>query len=131
MVTRNVAMLVDTPRAAHHEITPLTPEQALVLIDAAVADRHRALWITALGTGLRQGELLALRGEDGDLEAGRLRVRHGLANVGGELTWAYPWASSSGGGVVQKGKRSADSVTSATDACGGSSVSRNKARYGE
>jgi integrase len=90
MVSRNVAKLVDVPRAAHHEITPLTPEQAKTLIEKSEADRHRALWITALGTGLRIGELLGLRWEDVDLDAGRLRVRHGLASVGGELVLQEP-----------------------------------------
>jgi integrase len=90
MVTRNVAKLVDPPRVPKHEIRPLTPEQARRLIEAATEDRHRALYVTALGTGLRQGELLALRWEDVDLEAGRLRVRHTLANVKGELTLLEP-----------------------------------------
>jgi integrase len=40
----------------------------------------------ALGTGCRQGEMLALLWEDVDLEAGRLRVRHTLARVDGKLT---------------------------------------------
>ena len=48
------------------------------------------LYVTALGTGLRQGELLALRWEDVDLDAGRLRVRHTLANVDGALTLLEP-----------------------------------------
>ena len=61
MVSRNVAKLADPPRVPKHEITPPTPVQARQLIEAAVDDRHRPLWITALGTGLRQGELLALR----------------------------------------------------------------------
>ncbi len=90
MVSRNVATLVDAPRVRRHEITPLTPEHAKTLIAASADDRHRALWITALGTGLRQGELLALRWEDVDLEAGRLRVRHSLANVDGTLTLQEP-----------------------------------------
>jgi integrase len=90
MVSRNVAKLVDPPRVPKHEIVPLTPEQARQLIDAAALDRYRALWITALGTGLRQGELLALRWEDLELDAGRLRVRYSLANVGGELTLQEP-----------------------------------------
>ena len=46
--------------------------------------------MTALGTGLRQGELLGLRWEDVDLDNGRLRVRHTLANVKGELTLLEP-----------------------------------------
>jgi integrase len=90
MVSRNVATLVDTPRITRHEITPLTPEQAKLLIEKSADDRHRALWITALGTGLRLGELLGLRWEDVDLEAGRLRVRYSLANVDGELVLQEP-----------------------------------------
>ena len=70
LVSRNVARLVDPPRVRRREITPLTPEQARRLIETSVEDRYRALWITALGTGLRQGELLALRWEDVDLKAG-------------------------------------------------------------
>ena len=76
LVSRNVARLVDPPRVRRREITPLTPEQARRLIETSIEDRYRALWITALGTGLRQGELLALRWEDVDLKAGRLWVRH-------------------------------------------------------
>jgi integrase len=90
MVTRNVAKLVEPPRVPKHEIALLTPDQAKTLIETSVDDRHRALWITALGTGLRQGELLGLRWEDVDLDAGRLRVRHTLANVKGELTLLEP-----------------------------------------
>ena len=90
LVTRNVAKLVDTPRVSRHEIRPLTPDQAKQLIDAAADERLRALWITALGTGMRQGELLALRWDDVDFEAKRLHVRHTLARVEGELTLLEP-----------------------------------------
>lgn len=90
IVARNVAKLVDPPRVPRHEIAPLTPEQAKVLIEKTADDRHRALWITALATGLRQGELLALRWEDVDLDEGRLYVRHSLANVGGALVLQEP-----------------------------------------
>lgn len=90
LVSRNVAKLVDPPRVPKHEITPLTPEQARKLIEASADHRHLALYVTALGTGLRQGELLGIRWEDVDLETGRLRVRHTLANVKGELTLLEP-----------------------------------------
>ena len=90
MVSRNVATLVDAPRVPRHEIRPLTPEQARQLIETSTEDRYRGLWITALGTGLRQGELLGLGWEDVDLEAGRLRVRHTLGNVEGTLTLLEP-----------------------------------------
>ncbi len=91
LVSRNVAKLVDPPRVPRHEIAPLTPGQARALIDAAIADRLQALWVTALATGLRQGELLALRWEDVDLDdAQTLRVRHTLARVNGKLELLEP-----------------------------------------
>jgi integrase len=85
-----VAKLVDPPRGTRHEIQPLTPDEARHLMECAVDDRLAALYVTALATGLRQGELLALRWEDVDLEACRLRVRHTLARVAGKLVLLEP-----------------------------------------
>jgi integrase len=90
LVSRNVAKLVDPPRVRHYEIRPLTPEEGRRLIDAADGDRLQALYVTALATGLRQGELLALRWEDVDLDARRLSVRHTLARVNGRLLLLEP-----------------------------------------
>ena len=90
MVSRNVARLAKPPRVPRHEIRPLTPDEAKRLIEASTDDRLRALWITALGTGCRQGEPLALRWDDVDLDAGQLRVRHTLARIDGKLTLLEP-----------------------------------------
>jgi integrase len=90
IVSRNVAKLVDAPRVPKHEITPLTPDQAHRLVEAAADDRLQALWVVALGTGCRQGELLGLRWEDVDLDAQRLRVRHTLGRVEGKLVLLEP-----------------------------------------
>jgi integrase len=90
MVTRNVARLVDGPRKERHEIEPLDPEGARVLIESSVDDRFHALWVTALATGMRQGELLALRWEDVDLDTGWATVRHTLARIDGVLTLVEP-----------------------------------------
>lgn len=90
MCSRNVAKLVDPPRVPRHEIRPLTPVEARKLIEAAVDDRLHALYVTALGTGLRQGELLALGWDDVDLDARQLRVRHTLARIDGKLTLLEP-----------------------------------------
>ena len=90
LVSRNVAKLVDPPRVQRHEIRPLSPEEARLLLDSAVGDRLVALYLTALATGLRQGELLGLRWEDVDLEARRLWVRHTLARVDAKLVLLEP-----------------------------------------
>ncbi len=53
-----------------------SPEEAEALI-AAVPERDRATWATALYGGLRLGELRALRVDDVDLSAGVIRVERG------------------------------------------------------
>ena len=56
----------------------------------AAGDRLEALYVVALATGLRQGELLGLRWDDVDLESRRLSVRHTLARVAGKLMLLEP-----------------------------------------
>ena len=77
-VHRNVATLVDPPARPHTEVTPLTALEVRKFLEAAEEDRLRALYVLAIGTGLRQGELLALRWSDIDFEASMLTVRHTL-----------------------------------------------------
>lgn len=84
-VVRNVATLTDPPRKHGQELHPLTREQVRTLLDGIRGDALEALYVTALGTGLRQGELLALRWQDIDLEAGTLTVRHSLQRFTREL----------------------------------------------
>jgi integrase len=50
-----------------------SPSEAAALL-AALSDRDRAMWATALYAGLRRGELLALRWEDIDLRTGVIHV---------------------------------------------------------
>jgi len=45
-------------------------------------DRWSALYVLAVSTSLRQGELLGLMWEDVDLEGATLRVRHTLQPPG-------------------------------------------------
>jgi integrase len=53
-----------------------SPDEAERLI-AAVPERDRAIWATAMCAGLRLGELRALRDEDVDLAGGLIRVERG------------------------------------------------------
>ena len=84
-MTKNPADDVDPPKAHTEEVTPLTREEAQRFLDAARGDRLEALYVVALHTGLRQGELLALRWEDVDIEEKSLMVRRTLTRDGGRL----------------------------------------------
>jgi integrase len=84
LVAHNVCSLVDAPRMADREMRVLTPEQVRVLLDAVDGDRLEALYVLAVSTGMRQGELLALRWGDVDLNRGTLSVRATLQHTKGE-----------------------------------------------
>jgi integrase len=85
LVQRNVALLVDPPRVMRHEVTTITAEQARTLLRTVEGERLAPLLAVALGTGMRRGELLALRWGDVDLERGTITVRAGsLQNVDGQ-----------------------------------------------
>ncbi len=60
------------------------PREAEALI-AAVPQRDRVIWATAMYAGLRRGELRALRVEDIDLEQGLIRVERGWDPYEGEI----------------------------------------------
>jgi integrase len=87
---RNVVQLVSPPREQRHEMTPLSAEQARTLLEAAHGERLEALYVLALNTGMRIGELLGLRWRDMDLTAGRLHVQHTLVRTRGVWRLAEP-----------------------------------------
>jgi integrase len=96
LVPRNVTDFVDPPRAPRHQIRTLNAEEARRLLDAAADDPFEALYVLALTTGMRQGELLALRWRDVDLERATVQVRGSLQRgFENELVIAEPKTSSS------------------------------------
>src|SRR5215213_8116609 len=87
LIPRNVAN-GERPRSSRSqkEAKALSPAQVRALLTAAHEQRNEALYVVAVHTGLRKGELLGLRWTDVDLDTGRLSVRgslkvtdHGLA----------------------------------------------------
>jgi integrase len=64
---------VRIPSVTGKRVRALTADQARAYI-AAAPEQERALWACALYTGLRRGELGALRWLEVDLAAGKLRV---------------------------------------------------------
>ena len=83
LVTQNVASLVHPPRPPRTPMRTLTATQASALLEAASDHRLAALFVLALHTGMRKGELLGLRWSDVDLEAGTLHVQGSLQPVAG------------------------------------------------
>lgn len=84
LVPRNVAKLVDPPRAPKREIRPFTVQEAKRFLEAVRGDRLCALFVTALSLGLRLGEVLGLCEDDMDLDRSSLTVRHSLQRINGE-----------------------------------------------
>ena len=89
-VSRNVAALVDAPpKAASKLDDALDAAGAAAVLTAAHGDRLEALAVLALTVGLRQGEALALRWDDVDLDAGTVTVTKAKTDAG-ERTVALP-----------------------------------------
>jgi integrase len=71
-------------------MTTLVPEDARRLLDAASGDRLEALYVLALTTGLREGELLGLKWRDVRLEERALEIRGSLQRVSAGLVVVEP-----------------------------------------
>jgi integrase len=85
-VVRNVCTLLDPPAKARREPKPMSRAQLGAFLEGIRGDRLEALYVTALGTGLRQGELLGVTWADLDWERGELAVRHTLQRGTRSLT---------------------------------------------
>lgn len=81
LVPRNVAALVDAPTVRRAPIHPLTADEAMRFLEATQKDDRYALYALAITTGMRRGELLALKWADIDLKAGTVRVEHSLRQL--------------------------------------------------
>lgn len=81
LIGRNPAEAVQAPKVQRREMSVFTPEQAQMLMGAD--DPLSCLYVLALTTGMRQGELLALRWRDVDLDAGIIRVNRNLVRIKG------------------------------------------------
>ena len=82
LLVRNVTKLTALPREARKEMCTLTLDQVTTkLLPALTQDRLFAAIFLAFGTGLRRGEILALRWKDIDQKADTLEVRQTLVRV--------------------------------------------------
>ncbi len=90
LVQRNVADTVKPPRPAPKEICALSATETRRLLEAAGGDRLEALYVLAIHSGIRQGELLALRWQDVDVGNAVVSVRRTLTRSGGKVAFGEP-----------------------------------------
>jgi integrase len=87
-IARNPALGVSLPRDRRREPRFLTPSEVAALVEAA-GPNGLSLRVLAL-TGLRFGELAALRVSRVDLEGRRILVAESVVEIGGRLVWSTP-----------------------------------------
>lgn len=75
ILPRNVATLVKVPKRNKEEMYTLSPEEVKTFLTAVEGERLEGLYVLAVTSGMRLGELLALRWRDVDLDAGALHIR--------------------------------------------------------
>jgi integrase len=81
LIPRNATQGIKAPTSKNQEINPLSPDQARAFLETARGDRFEALYVLAVTAGLREGELLGLKWDDVDLDAGTLSVRRTLSEA--------------------------------------------------
>lgn len=100
LIVVNPCGTIDRPRPEKFDIHPLDREQASEFL-AAIAGHHREnLFVLALGTGARQGELCALQWKDYDRDRKTLSIRHTLSTVGGKIIVKAPKTKSGARSIV-------------------------------
>lgn len=86
----NVADRADPPRSRSPEFATWSASELEGFLGRVRSDRLYACWRLAAMTGLRRGEVLALRWEDVDLDGGRIAVRQTLQAIAGDLAFGPP-----------------------------------------
>lgn len=98
-VVENVVDVTDAPRVEDYEHRALTPEEARSFIAAAYGDEMEVLWFLGIASGMRVGELLALKHHDYIPETATLQVRRTLTRTRKGMAIGNPKAKASRRGI--------------------------------
>lgn len=85
LIPRNICDLASPPRRKRFEPHQLTLEQIKRLLAATEGHEMEALFKLALATGMRRGEIMGLKWQDIDFDAGVLQVKRVLSRVPSKL----------------------------------------------
>ena len=78
LVRKNVASFAKPPKDIHDEKPVMSVADAMLFLEKIRGDRFEPLYLLAVTTGLRRGEMLGLKWTYVDLEAGTLKVSRPL-----------------------------------------------------
>ena len=84
LVTRNVTDLVEKPRPKRKTFTTWSADEVNHFLEAVSTHRWYPIYVLAIYTGMRQGEILGLHREDINLERGAINVRHQVSAIRGQ-----------------------------------------------
>lgn len=90
LLAANPADATEPPRPRPHEVRVLTEAEITRLLEVARSTPLSFPILLALGTGLRRGEILALRWEDIDMKRGTLAVRQSLEETRDGVRFKVP-----------------------------------------
>lgn len=90
LIARNPAHDVDRPKPRNAEMRTWSADELRAFLAATAGDRWHTLWVMAATTGMRRGELLGLRWDDVDLDAGQVSVRRALVAAGYDVHEGEP-----------------------------------------
>ena len=76
LMDRNPVLRVKAPRVESTEMRTWSSQDARRFLDRTADDRLHSLWVLAITTGMRRGELAGLRWIDIDLDAGFIALRN-------------------------------------------------------
>jgi integrase len=82
IIAKNPVAQVKGPRLESSEMRTWTSDEARRFIELLSDDRLAALWVVAITTGMRRGELAGLRWIDIDLDTGNIALRNTRVAVG-------------------------------------------------
>jgi integrase len=95
LTSRNVASLVTQPQEPPKEMQVWDAPQAQAFLTVADKSAYGPIWVLALATGLRRGELLGLRWRDIDFDRRVLHVRQTVGSLRGRPEFKPPKTRSS------------------------------------